>query len=56
MNVEVNLLRAEMKDCTNQVARLSNEFYEFKKVVETVQFELSATCNIVTKLTNKLKD
>lgn len=50
---EVKLLRAEMKDCTSQVERLTKEF---KMVVEVTQLEVDATRLIVIELTNKLKD
>ena len=55
LNTEVKL-RAEVKDCTSQVKRLTKEFYEFKKVVEVTQLEVDATCLTVIELTNKPKD
>ena len=45
-----------MKTCSTQVAKLTREFDEFKKVVEAVQSEVDATCLIVIELTNRLKD
>lgn len=56
LNTEVKLLRAEMKDCTSQVKRLTKEFHEFKRVVEVTQLEVDATRLTVIELTNKLKD
>ena len=55
LNTEIKLLRAEMKDCTSQVERLTKEIYEFKRVVEVTQLEVDATRLIVIELTNKLK-
>ena len=55
LNTEIKLLRAEMKDCTSQVERLTKEIYDFKRVVEVTQLEVDATRLIVIELTNKLK-
>ena len=49
-------LLAEVKTCNTQVAKLTKEFDEFKKVVEATQSEVDATRLIVIELTNKLKD
>ena len=56
LHVDVVLLRAEMKTCSTQVAKLTKEFDKFKKVVEAAQSEVDATRLIVVELTNKLKD
>lgn len=56
MQIFILLLRAEMKTCSTQVAKLTREFDEFKKVVEAAQSEVDATCLIVIELTNRLKD
>ncbi len=44
-----------MKTCSTQVAKLTKEFNEFKKVVVAAQSEVDATRLIVIDLTNKLK-
>ena len=49
-------LLAEVKTCNTQIAKLTKEFDEFKKVVEATQSEVDATRLIVIELTNKLKD
>ena len=45
-----------MKTCSTEVAKLTKEFNEFKKVVEATQSEVDATRLVLIELTNKLKD
>ena len=56
LHTDVVLLRAEMKTCSTEVAKLTKEFNEFKKVVEATQSEVDATRLVLIELTNKLKD
>ena len=54
--VEVTVLRAEMKQCTDQVQRLTREFSEMKKEVLAARKEVDTTRFTLTEISNKLKE
>ena len=54
--VEVTVLRAEMKQCTDQVQRLTREFSEMKKEVLAARKEVDTTRFTLTVISNKLKE
>ena len=54
--VEVTVLRAEMKQCTDQVQRLTREFSEMKKEVLAARKEVDTTRFALTEISNKLKE
>lgn len=55
-SIEVNVLRAEMKQCTDQVEKLTREFSEMKKEVEAAREEVDTTRFVLTEITSKLKE
>lgn len=54
--VEVTILRAEMKHCTDQVEKLFKEFTAMKKEIEAAREEVDTTCCVLTEVTLKLKE
>ena len=50
---EVQALRLEMKCCTEQIAKLNEEFTKMKKEVEAVLKEPDYTCCFLTDITSK---
>ena len=53
---EMTVLRAEMKQCTNQVQKLTKEFSEMKKAIEAAQDEVDSARYVLTEVTIKLKE
>jgi uncharacterized coiled-coil DUF342 family protein len=51
---EVYTLRAEMKQCTNQVQKLAEEFSEMKKELEAARKEVDTTRYTLNEITAKL--
>lgn len=52
---EVNVLRAELKQCTDQMEKLTREFSEIKEI-EAAQEEVDTTRYALTEITTKLRE
>ena len=52
LHTDVVLLRAEMKTCSTEVAKLTKEFNEFKKVVEATRQNVD--CRNILALLDKV--
>ena len=53
---EICILRTEMKHCTDQVEKLTEEVCEVKKLIEASQVEVDTTRHALIEITRKVKE
>ena len=54
--LEVNILRQEMKHCTDQVEKLTKEFSEMKNEIEAAREEVDTTRSVLTEIKEIIKN